>query len=434
MVVASVARVTETRLPLPPAHDPAGAVAWVAEHLGDLCAEGPDGVVASGRFRGGQFSADAALAAYDVSGYAGRRNEVWPPDRRGASALSPYIRHGLLPLPRVWQHVGGGPSRDVTKFRDELMWQEWSRHLYARLGRATAESLRYDAPAHHPRPDAMDEPTTRTAPWNRQMACLDLVVGELETDGWLVNQTRMWLASHWTVREGWGWKHGEDAFFTHLLDGSRAANRAGWQWAVGAGSSKPYGFSRWQVEKRAPGVCGSCALKDACPIQQWPDADAGTYGRVDADPRLRSDPEPEATAGPRKPYVDDALGDPEVVWLTAESLGDEDPALAAHPDLPVVFVLDAPLLARLRLSGKRLVFLAETLAEIGEQRDLDVHLGDPVEVLSGASLAVTHAPVPGFRSRASRLDVAVRHPWPWLSRPHGGAIQSFSAWRRKTSR
>jgi hypothetical protein len=43
--------------------------------------------------------------------------------------------------------------------------------------------------------------------------------------------------------------------------------------------------------------------------------------------------------------------------LTVESL-DADPALDAHPDLPAVFVFDAPLLARLQLSGKRLVFLA----------------------------------------------------------------------------
>ncbi len=57
-----------------------------------------------------------------------------PESRRGASALSPYIRHGLLPLRRVWDHVAGGPARDVRKFHDELLWQEFSRHWYARLG------------------------------------------------------------------------------------------------------------------------------------------------------------------------------------------------------------------------------------------------------------------------------------------------------------
>ncbi len=119
-------------------------------------------------------------------------------------------------------------------------------------------------------------------------------------------------------------------------------------------------------------------------------------------------------------------GDPDTVWLTAESLGDTDPALAAHPDLPAVFVFDEPLLRRLRLSGKRLVFLAETLAELG----CDVHLGDPVAELAGRRLAVTFAPVPGFARRSARLDVAALHPWPWLRRPGSGSLRSFSAWVR----
>ena len=38
----------------------------------------------------------------------------------------------------------------------------------------------------------------------------DEVVAELETDGWLVNQTRMWLASHWTVRNNVAWLHGQE--------------------------------------------------------------------------------------------------------------------------------------------------------------------------------------------------------------------------------
>ena len=111
------------------------------------------------------------------------------------------------------------------------------------------------------------------------MACIDATVGELERDGWLVNQTRMWLASQWTVRHGADWRDGEDRFFTHLLDGSRAANRLGWQWTIGAGTGKPYGFSRWQVEKRAPELCAGCARRDDCPIEDWPAERTLTAGR-----------------------------------------------------------------------------------------------------------------------------------------------------------
>lgn len=390
---------------------------WVSQHLGELTLEGPERVRVSGRFAGGQAAADTALEAYDVSGYARKRNEVWPPGRRGASALSPYIRHGLLSLPRVWAHVEGGPARDRVKFRDELLWQEYARHLYARVGKSTAGALRYE-------PSRASEPWPE--PWPREMACVDLTVTELERDGWLVNQTRMWLASQWTVRAGGDWRGGEDRFFSHLLDGSRAANRLGWQWVVGSGTGRPYGFSRYQVEKRAPGLCGECKLRDACPIQGWPPK--ADLGRRDPPPGMRRDPDPDATAGPHEPRMSGA--EPEAVWLTAESLGHDDPALSAHPGLPAVFVFDEARLARWRLSGKRLVFLAETLGELAEERRVELHLGEPGEILAGRYLAATHTPVPGWRALQERLKPVAVHPWPWLTRPTGGSANSFSAWRR----
>jgi deoxyribodipyrimidine photo-lyase len=410
-----------TSLPTPaPGAD--AAVAWVREHLGDLTAEDRDGIAASPAFRGGQSAADTALATLDITGYARRRNEVWPDARRGASRMSPYVRHGLVDLPTLWEHVAAAPRADREKYRDELLWQEYARHVYARVGSGTARPLRYEPPVAGP----VGARRFRADPWPREMACMDLTVGELHRDGWLVNQTRMWLASQWTVRAGRDWTDGEDAFFTHLLDGSRAANRLGWQWTVGAGTGKPYGFSRWQVRKRAPGLCDGCALRDSCPIEAWPD-DAGGPA-VEAPPALRRDPDPVGTAGPHEP---EATGEPpDCVWLTFESLGDADPALAAHPGLPVVAVLDARLLARLRLSGKRLVFVAETFADLATRRRVEIHVGDPVDVLSGRRPAVTHTPVPGFRRRAARIRPAEVHPWPWLARPGRGPATSFTAWRR----
>jgi deoxyribodipyrimidine photo-lyase len=400
-----------------PTPEPGDEVGWVRAHLGDLAAEPAEQIVASPALRGGQSSADEALASFDVAGYARDRNEVWPADRRGASRLSPFIRHNLLTLRRAWDHVAGGPSRDVSKFRDELLWQEYARHLYARLGTHTAVPLR-----HLPPPAGG---ISSRSPWDGSLACVDLAVTELEQDGWLVNQARMWLASHWTVRSGWDWRAGEDAFFTHLLDGSRAANRLGWQWTVGTATGRPYGFSRHQVRRRAPGLCQRCVHQDACPIERWPDDAPGSA--VQRDPRLRADPDPEATAGPSSPLTHRA---PQVVWLTAESLGTDDPASRAHPDLPAVFVFDERLLARLRLSGKRLVFLAETLAELAAHRRLEIHRGDPVAVLAGRNAAVTFAPVPGFRRRAAQMAPAQVHPYPWLVRPHDGPLTSYTAWRR----
>lgn len=402
------------RLPDIPA-SPSEVLAWVGDHLDGL-ATGP---VLASDIRGGQQAADTALASFDVAGYARTRNEVWPVGRRGASGLSPYIRHGLLDLPRVWRHVGAGPTDDVLRFRDELLWQEYARHVYARLGDATRRSLRFSVPEHLTRTDN---------PWLSQAACLSAGWTELTERGWLPNQVRMWLASHWTVREEHGWRDGEDLFFRHLLDGSRAANRVGWQWTVGALTGKPYGFSRWQVTKRAPTLCATCPLETCCPIGEWPEQEE-LSPRAAVDSRVRRDPDVEHTAGPSSDVVS---GRPDAVWITAESLGDDDPALAHWPDLPAVFVFDEPLLRRLRLSTKRLAFLAETLADIATRREVEVWLGDPVRVLTDRRLAATFTAVPGWRTRSQQLDIVALHPWRWLVRPHSGPVTSFTAWSRSS--
>ena len=397
-----------------PAPERGSEAQWVRHHLDELVR----GEVQSSPIPGGQRAADAALDGFTVRGYAARRNEVWPVHRRGASGLSPYIRHGLLTLPRVWDHVAGGPARDVTAFRDELLWQEYARHLYARLGDATQRSLRYSV-------EERGEPYD----WPQGMACIDLATEELRRTGWLTNQTRMWLASQWSVRDGGGWRDGEDAFFRHLLDGSRAANRVGWQWTVGALTGKPYGFSRWQVEKRAPGLCQECDLRARCPIANWPPEDP-PEARSYADPRVRRDPDLAMTSGAAA--MSAASGSaPEMVWITAESLGDDDPALTSHPDLPVTFVWDVALLQRLRLSSKRLVFLAQCLADLAERRELVVRVGAPVDELAGIPLAATFAPVPGWHRISGALRLVRVEPWPWLVPPHDGPVTSFTAWRRR---
>lgn len=404
-----------TRLPAPP-DERDEVLDWAEQHLAGLAW----GSWVASDIPGGQSAADAAVDSFDVAGYASARNEVWPRARRGASQLSPYIRHGMLPLRRVWDHVGSGPAADVQRFRDELLWQEYSRHLYARAGSATRRSLRYAVPEHA---------SSEGNPWVSAARCLDEAWQELQTRGWLPNQMRMWLASHWTVRSGLGWREGEDVFFRLLLDGSRAANRTGWQWTVGALTGKPYGFSRWQVEKRAPGLCRECPLASACPIEQWPE-EHSPERRSMADPRLRRLTDADEVVGPvQAPWAALDVA-PEAVWITAESLGDADPALVANPDLPAVFVFDEPLLTRLRLSPKRLIFLAETLADLQRRRPVEVMRGDPVTELGERPVAATFAPVPGWRARASRIRVVQTHPWPWLAVPDDGPATSFTAWAR----
>lgn len=383
------------------------ADALLEQHFGGLYSGGGRSSI-----RGGQTAANQALAQLDISGYAKKRSAVLPLKNRGATVLSPYIRHNLLTLKQVWDHVGRAPYQDREKFRDELLWQEYARHLYARVGTRLFENLRFEQ-------NWQGEGNG----WPTGLACTDFVLDELHTDGWLVNQTRMWLASHWSVRNGAGWLHGQEAMYRELLDGSRAANLLGWQWTVGSGTGKPYGFARWQVEKRAPELCASCPLSKNCPIEGFPEEVELQPAATDL--LLLADPDLAKTIGPTEVVT---KSQPAQVLLTIDSLGDADPALASHPDLPVVFVFNEPALKKLQLSSKRIYFYLETLQDLAQRRDLRVFLGDPVDFVRQNSVAVTYAPVPSFKKFE---NIAELHPYPWLKKPHAASVRSFSAWRAK---
>ena len=361
---------------------------------------------------GGQTAANKALADLDITRYAEQRSEVLPLERRGATVLSPYIRHNLLTLEQVYRAVKDAPVKDRDKFRDELFWQEYARHLYARVGVQLFENLRFEA-----------NWSAEGDGWNREMHCIDQVVQELETDGWLVNQTRMWLASHWTVRNDRGWIHGQEKMYRELIDGSRAANLLGWQWTAGAGTGKPYGFARWQVEKRAPGICFKCPLKKACPIEEFPD-EVSLY-QLEKNPLLDADINLAQTAGPTEP---EQTASAKYVLLTVDSLGDADPALVANPDLPVLFIFNEDALRKLQLSSKRLGFYLETLKDLATRRNLKVFLGNPYQFAEENEVAVTFAPVPSFKKFTK---IAQLYPFPWLRRPQGGSVRSYSSWRGK---
>ena len=363
--------------------------------------------------KGGQTAANQALASLTINRYASDRSEVFPKNRRGATVLSPYIRHNLLTLKEVWAAVEGAPFRDREKFQNELMWQEYARHLYARIGEKFFENLRFE-----------QEHDLAGDGWNRDMHCIDQVLNELETDGWLVNQTRMWLASHWTVRNGRGWVHGQERMYQNLLDGSRAANLLGWQWTVGS-AGKPYGFARWQVEKRAPGLCIKCPLKKACPIQEFPEEKS--LPQLERLSLLDQDLDLAKTTGP-KTVIRNA--DPKEVLITIDSMGDSDPAIRANSELPVVFVFNRDALAKLQLSSKRIHFYLETVQDLAARRNLNVYLGNPYEYAKENPVAVTYAPVPSFEKFEG---IAELHPYPWLRTPHDRNIQSFTAWRAKLS-
>jgi deoxyribodipyrimidine photo-lyase len=140
---------------------------------------------------------------------------------------------------------------------------------------------------------------------------------------------------------------------------------------------------------------------------------------------LDSDPDPRRNAGPLSALK---LRGPEYVLLTIDSLGDNDPAMVANPDLPVVFIFNESALAKLQLSSRRIGFYLETLKDLSERRELQVYIGDPYLFAQDHQVAVTFAPVPSFKKFKKLAEV---HPYPWLRLPHAGSVRSFSSWRQK---
>jgi len=200
----------------------------------------------------------------------------------------------------------------------------------------------------------------------------------------------------------------------------------GWQWSVGTGTGKPYGFARWQVQKRAPQLCAGCALKSKCPIEQFPEE--VSLDNAPFEGLLLSDSDLAATTGP---LIVKENKPPTSVLLTVDSMGDSDPALVANPQLPVVFVFNEQGLRKLQLSSKRIYFYLETLQDLAQRRDVSVYIGDPYQFATENAVAITHAPVPSF---ANFKNLAQVHPFPWLRLPHAQSVRSFSAWRGKLNK
>lgn len=95
-----------------------------------------------------------------------------------------------------------------------------------------------------------------------------------------------------------------------------------------------------------------------------------------------------------------------VVWVHADCLSPQHPALLAYPDAPALFVWDEALLSNLRISLKRIVFIYECLLEL----PVSIRRGDvAAEVLAFASeqqadgVVTSASPSPRFAAISTRI-------------------------------
>jgi deoxyribodipyrimidine photo-lyase len=215
---------------------------------------------------GGRRAALERLQSFDVQHYASTRNRTV---RRGVSALSPYIRHGVLGLAELRDAVLArvGATKDSTKFVNELAWRAFWQQVYDDMGDRIFEDIeppKYERPPERRQrgipPDIASAATG--------LRCIDESLHELYHTGYMHNHARMWVAAYMQHWRGIDWRDGAHLFYQHLLDGDPASNTLSWQWVGSTFSHKPYYFNRENVEKFSEGAyCARCPLAaGGCPF------------------------------------------------------------------------------------------------------------------------------------------------------------------------
>jgi deoxyribodipyrimidine photo-lyase len=167
-------------------------------------------------------------------------------DSDGTSALSPYLRFGMISAREVVvaarRTMGaemGARRESAEKWLNELIWREFYcailYHFPEVLQHAFRPELRDVAWANDP--DAF-------AAWREGRTgypVVDAAMRQLAATGWMPNRARMITASFLVKDLLIDWRWGERWFMQHLIDGDLAANSGGWQWVAGAGAdAAPY--------------------------------------------------------------------------------------------------------------------------------------------------------------------------------------------------
>jgi deoxyribodipyrimidine photo-lyase len=210
--------------------------------------------------RGGREAAEELLRSFPATRYAASRNFL----SGAVSRLSPYIRHGVITLGEVLDHVRRRfAGQRLDKFVQELAWRDYWQRVYVSIG----DGIWQD---REPSKTGAAYTPEMPADWgSTRLACMDGFAAELEGTGYLHNHARMWVASYLVHWRRVAWQAGARWFLRHLVDGDPASNNLSWQWVASTFSSKPYYFNRENLERYTESrYCGSCERRNDCPFDK----------------------------------------------------------------------------------------------------------------------------------------------------------------------
>lgn len=175
-----------------------------------------------------------------ITNYHDFRNRM---DLNGTSALSPYIRFGMISM---YQAVHAACNSQLVShdlgsetWLNELIWREFYIQIlyhFPRVAKTAFNPLLADIPWRNDKAEFTAWKEGQTG-----MPIVDAAMRQLKKTGWMHNRARMIAASFLVKDLLIDWRWGEAWFMENLLDGDIAANNGGWQWTAGTGTdAAPY--------------------------------------------------------------------------------------------------------------------------------------------------------------------------------------------------
>jgi deoxyribodipyrimidine photo-lyase len=174
--------------------------------------------------------------------------------------LSPYLRHGCITLKEAVLATRNNSLTGNEKLLFEFAWRDYWRQIWYAIGNKIYADIeppkvflsRKNLPHH-------------LIKGKTGLECIDSFVHDLNTDGYIHNHARMWLASYTIHWLGVDWQLAARWMHDLLIDGDEASNNLSWQWITSTFSSKPYFFNKENVSKYSQNIyCKNCTAK--CPF------------------------------------------------------------------------------------------------------------------------------------------------------------------------
>jgi deoxyribodipyrimidine photo-lyase len=340
------------------------------------------------------------LSRIDPAGYSKLRNFLSGPVTR----LSPYLRHGILTLAEVRDHL-----RQITRNRpweanrllQELAWRDYFQRLHHLLGNQIWTDLEPLKTGLSPNDYGAEFPQDITQ-GNTGLACIDAFSHDLLSTGYLHNHARMYFAAYVVHHRRVSWQAGARFFLTHLLDGDEASNNLSWQWVASTFSAKPYFFNRENLAHYTENrYCPTCPAKDNCPFD-------ASYEAL-AERLFPNSPGDQATPArvPLKVLPDEQPASPPttntIAWAHEDALSSAHPA---YTGVPTLAILDTPHHHEKQYSPARIAFITAATRAVSPHYAED----DPAPLLldfarrhNATHLRIPTTPSPRGRSLAQQL-------------------------------